>query len=587
MTKPRTDEGIESIARNTRARHDYEILETWEAGLMLLGTEVKSLRDGRAQITDAYAVVKDGEVWLLNAHIAPYSHGNVWNHEPTRSRKLLLHAREIRKLIGAVERKGLTLVALELYFRDGRAKVRIGLARGKKLHDKRADARERDAKREMARAIRTVKGIVLALGLGLGVTTSVAAAPPGPVIRVRSAAGDTAVAVVESPSGGVVRADVVARLLGGRLEGRGPGRWRLAVGSAAVEIESGSPFATYNGFALPLVEAPRMVDGAPAVPLQLFSEILPRFDVGVRWDRTTGELRRDREGAVARAASGDPVRADRSAGPRPESDGVDRGGPAPSAVAATPAAAAPRLSRPYTVVVDAGHGGRDPGMRGALVDGRALSEARITLEIAKRVKAELEALGLRVLMTRTTDTLINLFHRGPIANRASGDLFVSVHVNGANPKWNNPTAARGFETFYLSTARTEDEAHVAAMENDVVHFETEADAPRGNDALAFILNDLARNEHLRESKEIAAAVQRRLAGIHPGPNRGVKQAGLAVLSTAYMPAVLVEVGFGSNPAEARWMSSDAGQADAARAIAGAAHEYLVDYDRRRARPSAR
>jgi len=246
-----------------------------------------------------------------------------------------------------------------------------------------------------------------------------------------------------------------------------------------------------------------------------------------------------------------------------------------------------RLSRPYTVVVDAGHGGRDPGMRGAVVEGRALSEARITLEIAKRVKAELEALGLRVLMTRTTDTLINLFHRGPIANRASGDLFVSVHVNGANPKWSNPTAARGFETFYLSTARTEDEAHVAAMENDVVHFETEADAPRGNDALAFILNDLARNEHLRESKEIAAAVQRRLAGIHPGPNRGVKQAGLAVLSTAYMPAVLVEVGFGSNPAEARWMSSDAGQADAARAIAGAAHEYLVDYDRRRARPSAR
>ena len=597
MTKPRTDEGIEPIARNARARHDYEIFETWEAGIMLLGTEVKSLRDGRAQITDAYAVVKDGEVWLLNAHIAPYSHGNVWNHEPTRSRKLLLHAREIRKLIGAVERKGLTLVALELYFRDGRAKVRIGLARGKKLHDKRADARERDAKREMARAIRTVKGLVLALGLGMA--TSVLAAPPGPVIRVRSAAGDTAVAVVESPSGGVVRADVVARLLGGQLEGRGPGRWRLAVGSAAIELESGSPFATYNGFPLPLVEAPRIVDGAPAVPLQLFSEILPRFDVGVRWDRTTAELRRDREGAVARAESGNPARADRSAGPRPELDGVDRGGTAPAAAAAASATAsatatatatapdAPRLSRPYTVVVDAGHGGRDPGMPGAVVNGRRLVEAQITLAIAKRVKAELEALGLRVLMTRTTDTLINLFHRGPIANQARGDLFISVHVNGANPKWSNPTAARGFETFYLSTARTEDEAHVAAMENDVVHFETEADAPRGNDALAFILNDLARNEHLRESKEIAAVVQRRLAGIHPGPNRGVKQAGLAVLSTAYMPAVLVEVGFGSNPAEARWMSSDAGQADAARAIAGAAHEYLVDYDRRRARPSAR
>ncbi len=569
MTKPRTDEGIASIARNARARHDYEILETWEAGIMLLGTEVKSLRDGRAQITDAYAVVKDGEVWLLNAHIAPYSHGNVWNHEPTRSRKLLLHAQEIRKMIGAVERKGLTLVALELYFRDGRAKVRIGLARGKKLHDKRADERERDAKREMARALRTVKALVVAVGLGAGL--SGAAAPTGPVIRVRGAAGDTAVSVVESPSGGVVRADVIARLLGGQLEGRGPGRWRLAVGSATVEIESGSPFATYNGFPLPLVEAPRLIDGAPAVPLQLFSEILPRFDVGVRWDRAAGELRRDREGAVARATPVTPVT------PATPTTAVESPRLDPDV----------RLSRPYTVVVDAGHGGRDPGMRGAVVEGRALSEARITLEIAKRVKAELESRGLKVLMTRTTDTLINLFHRGPIANRASGDLFVSVHVNGANPKWNNPTAARGFETFYLSTARTEDEAHVASMENDVVHFETEADAPRGNDALSFILNDLARNEHLRESQEVAAAVQRRLAGIHPGPNRGVKQAGLAVLSTAYMPAVLVEVGFGSNPAEARWMSSDAGQADAARAIAAAAHEYLVDYDRRRARLTAR
>lgn len=154
MTKPRTEDGLVSIARNARARHDYEILETWEAGVMLLGTEVKSLREGRAQITDAYAIIKDGEVWLLNAHIAPYSHGNVWNHDPTRSRKLLLHAQEIRRLIGQVERKGLTLVALELYFTQGRAKVRIGLARGKKLHDKRADERERDDRREMARALK-------------------------------------------------------------------------------------------------------------------------------------------------------------------------------------------------------------------------------------------------------------------------------------------------------------------------------------------------------------------------------------------------------------------------------------------------
>jgi SsrA-binding protein len=151
--KPDTDE-IESIARNRRARFDYEIIETWEAGIALTGTEVKSLRNGKAQITDAYGIVKDGEVWLLNLHIAPYEQGNRFNHEATRTRKLLLHSREIKKMIGAVERQGLTLIALEIYFKRGRAKVRLGLGRGKKLHDKRADLKEKDDKREMARAVK-------------------------------------------------------------------------------------------------------------------------------------------------------------------------------------------------------------------------------------------------------------------------------------------------------------------------------------------------------------------------------------------------------------------------------------------------
>jgi SsrA-binding protein len=155
MPKPAPDDDVVPIARNKRARHDYEIIETWEAGIVLTGTEVKALRDGRAQIGDAYAVLKEGEAWLLNAHIAPYEKGNIWNHEPTRSRKLLLHQKEIRQMIGAVERKGLTLVALELYFKHGRAKVRIGLGRGKKLHDKRADVKERDDARDMQRALKT------------------------------------------------------------------------------------------------------------------------------------------------------------------------------------------------------------------------------------------------------------------------------------------------------------------------------------------------------------------------------------------------------------------------------------------------
>jgi SsrA-binding protein len=143
-----------SIARNKRARHDYHILETWEAGIALLGTEVKALRDGRANLTDAYGVVKDGEVWLLNLHIGHYDTGGVFNHDPTRTRKLLLHRGQIRKMIGAVERQGLTLVPLDLYFKEGRAKVLLALGKGKKQHDKRDDLRRRDDEREMARVAR-------------------------------------------------------------------------------------------------------------------------------------------------------------------------------------------------------------------------------------------------------------------------------------------------------------------------------------------------------------------------------------------------------------------------------------------------
>jgi SsrA-binding protein len=145
----------ESIARNKRARHDYEILDTWEAGVVLRGTEVKALREGRANLTDAYGIIMDGEVFLLNLNIGAYGLGNQFNHEPTRSRKLLLHRREIRRMIGAVERQGLTLIPLELYFVRGRAKVLLGLGRGKKAHDKREDLKRKDADREIARALRS------------------------------------------------------------------------------------------------------------------------------------------------------------------------------------------------------------------------------------------------------------------------------------------------------------------------------------------------------------------------------------------------------------------------------------------------
>jgi SsrA-binding protein len=151
----KSDEERISVARNKRARFDYHIMETFEAGLVLTGTEVKSLRTGKANIGDAYGVLRDGEIYLLNAHIPPYEQGGYVNHEPTRSRKLLLHRREIRRLIGSVERQGLTLVPLELYFRNGKAKIAMALGKGKKLHDKRETQRQRDAEREMSRVGRT------------------------------------------------------------------------------------------------------------------------------------------------------------------------------------------------------------------------------------------------------------------------------------------------------------------------------------------------------------------------------------------------------------------------------------------------
>ena len=145
------DNEIVSIARNRRARHDYQIIETWEAGLVLTGTEVKALREGKANIGDAYGIVKNGEIWLLNLHISPYERGGYANHEPDRTRKLLLHRKEIRRLIGAVEREGLTLIPLEIYFKRGIAKVALALGKGKKAHDKRETIKEREAAREVAR----------------------------------------------------------------------------------------------------------------------------------------------------------------------------------------------------------------------------------------------------------------------------------------------------------------------------------------------------------------------------------------------------------------------------------------------------
>ncbi|WP_374405903.1 SsrA-binding protein SmpB [Pelagerythrobacter sp.] len=153
--KPVTFDKRKTVAENRRARFDYHIEDTFEAGIALQGTEVKALRAGEASIAESYAEVREGEVWLVNANVPEFSHGNRFNHEPRRPRKLLLHTREIDKLFGAVERKGMTLVPLSVYFNGtGRAKVELALAKGKQAHDKRATIKERDWKRDKARLMR-------------------------------------------------------------------------------------------------------------------------------------------------------------------------------------------------------------------------------------------------------------------------------------------------------------------------------------------------------------------------------------------------------------------------------------------------
>jgi N-acetylmuramoyl-L-alanine amidase len=339
------------------------------------------------------------------------------------------------------------------------------------------------------------------------------------------------------------------------------------------------------------------------IPAEFITDILPRYGTGIVWDAEEKELRRfstyarrsspdastpivlpasDPEPSLARP----PVVAagERDGGVlRPDVDakpvaigGAPRTG-AGAVRTSPPASGGPRRVR--SVVIDAGHGGPDNGMTGVSSSGVRVYEKNITLAIALKVADQLRAQGVTVHLTRSRDTLIALSDRGRIANNKRADLFVSIHVNAANPHWRDPSSSRGFETYFLAEAKTEDESRVERMENEAIKFETGANAPRG-DPLSFIINDMAQNEHLRESSDLASEVQRRLKAMHPGTDRGVKQANFAVLRGSFMPAILVEVGFGTNPQEASYLTTTERQLDLARAISSATVEYLGRYERR-------
>lgn len=315
----------------------------------------------------------------------------------------------------------------------------------------------------------------------------------------------------------------------------------------------------FDGRIYTLARSPYVARDSVFLPFQWLVEYLPRFFDGVfRYDVARGRFEERPGGAALRPAA--PAAAL----------------PAVPAVGVRPPAAAHRRR---VVALDPGHGGPDLGMTGPLGGRPFLREKDVTLAVSRVVAEELRRRDVGAVLTRTSDTLIALGDRGRIAGALGADLFVSVHVNAANPRWRDAESARGFETYFLAEARTEDARRVARMENASVRFETTADATDG-DPLSFILNDLAQNEHLRESSRLADLVQEALSGVHPAESRGVKQAGFMVLATSYMPAVLVEIGFGSNQPEARYLTGAAGQRRLARAIADGIVRYLAEYERR-------
>ncbi len=393
--------------------------------------------------------------------------------------------------------------------------------------------------------------------IALLVVAAMQVAAPASAVTVRDGDQNRIVPVMTTRTGDRLRADDLLPAVGGRLTRVPPDRFIVEVPGARIEFTLGLPFARVDGRTAPLPTGPLVSDGDLYLPFVFVSELLPRYGEGFTWDSARSVIVKS---ATSRESAGvlpTPVRS---------SDG-------------RPAASAPRTRARPVVVVDAGHGGRDPGMTGTLPSRRKVYEKDITLAVARAVRAALQQRGIDVVLTRSKDTLIALRDRGRIANEQNASLFLSIHVNAANPRWKNPRSARGFETYFLSDAKTEDERRVAEMENEADRF-LDLDAAPG-DPLSFLLSDMMQNEYLRESSTLAAAMQAGLKKVHPSRNdRGVKQAGFAVLVAAHMPAVLVEIGFGTNSAEAAWMKSASGQKKLAEAIAEAAEQYLADYARR-------
>jgi len=396
----------------------------------------------------------------------------------------------------------------------------------------------------------------------LALAALLVARPAPSAITIATARGERVIELRDDAGGApMLSASGLVSALGGTV--RVSGSWaEIAIGRQPFRFLLGAPFFVYNNRVRPLAAGAALTRDTLYLPFQFIAEVLPRLFA----DR----YRYDADAARFTEAGAPPPSATAAA---PE--------PAEPTAAASARYAGPRLPngiRPgHLVTIDPGHGGVDPGNPGLFFP-RGIREKDVTLQIGLLVRDELKRRGVAVRMTRTTDTLIALGDRGSYCSD-NCDLFLSIHINSL-PKRPGYTAARGSETYFLAEAKTEDARRVARMENEAVRFETETVAAHPSGGLDFILKDLQLNEHLRESALLAARVQDNLDQVHTGNNRGVKQAGFMVLTTARRPAVLAELGYSTNPEDGRFLTQPVGQRKLAAALADAVVSYLHEYERR-------
>lgn len=389
------------------------------------------------------------------------------------------------------------------------------------------------------------------------------ALPAAPMaLLVATAKGEARIPVRSDPAAGPL---IPAPLLLGPLGAKGTinGAWaEIEVARETFRFLIGAPYYQVGDGLRPLVGHAVVRRDTLFLPLQFVTHVIPlELKERYRYNGPAGRLEDLTIPAPVVAAAG---------------PGRETGSPAAPVAAKSAKRLSNGLNKGYVVTIDPGHGGTDPGNPG-LYFPRGLTESDVTLQLGLLVRQELLKRGVGVVMTRTTDTLINLRQRGSYCSDRC-NLFVSLHVNSL-PRRPGFNKVRGYETYFLADAKSEDAARVAKMENEAIRFE-QADAPEVGGGLDFILKDLQLNEYLRESARLAELMQSHLGEVHSGPDKGVKQAGFMVLTTARRPAVLVEMGYSTNPDDAEVMTDPTSQRNLAGSIADAIVTYLLEYQRR-------